>query len=765
MVRVYEPATGMNLAFAVVALCENSTTTNVSVVSVESGDDINVGPTFRSANDTFLIGMTTGTNTHILRYHSHSGIIQNSNTQTMILDTHMVNAETNTTNLIGQKIYFAMGPGSGESRTISAYTPATRTAVLDTPLSETTIAGLTVYSIGNLRTSEWGSCSGCFLIPSNEDVRFRTGERVFRLADTITGDLITSQTNGDATYFAQGLLQTKEETFISTRVPVIKRQTLNEDRTVILTNVQQTPTVHIGHTENRIDPLAETFYIEPKLYPNGVQLTRVRLMFKSKDPVMPVNIQIRPVVNGYPDAARVLPYADIMVPSRKVNVVTDEQMMERYANPELGSPLDDPSMYTEVEFDAPVTLQPGMEYALVVLANSIKYQVYISEIGKKLLGTERLISEQPYLGVLFKSQNASTWTPVQEQDLMFRLIRATYTQPQPMVCQFHVNPVHLPTANASYDAFYITNQYALLPNTSISFQYQATLETGDLTPFVPTELNDNVIFDDRLGRRMITTDPDSFKLRMYVSSSTPDISPLIDLDRVEGLFFRNILNNLELTNASIVIANTNDKFVNTANIVIAITGGGGSGADAAPLVSNNAISGFIMTSEGSEYTTSPTMTISGGGPLASANVTVIGEDQPAGGPAICRYITRKVALGDGFDAGDLRVFLTAYKPVDAEIYVYYKILSADDPASFESQPYRLMTPIIGYNQVSGGYNDFKEYTYAPGANYMPDNRVIYPGFGTFRYFAIKIVMASTDSTHPPRVKNFRAIALPALSPA
>jgi hypothetical protein len=41
-------------------------------------------------------------------------------------------------------------------------------------------------------------------------------------------------------------------------------------------------------------------------------------------------------------------------------------------------------------------------------------------------GTSRTISEQPYLGSLFKSQNASTWTADQSQDLKFTIYRANF---------------------------------------------------------------------------------------------------------------------------------------------------------------------------------------------------------------------------------------------------------------------------------------------------------------------------------------------------
>ena len=37
-----------------------------------------------------------------------------------------------------------------------------------------------------------------------------------------------------------------------------------------------------------------------------------------------------------------------------------------------------------------------------------------------------LITQQPYLGSLFKSQNASTWTPSQLEDMKFTLYKAEF---------------------------------------------------------------------------------------------------------------------------------------------------------------------------------------------------------------------------------------------------------------------------------------------------------------------------------------------------
>ena len=83
---------------------------------------------------------------------------------------------------------------------------------------------------------------------------------------------------------------------------------------------------------------------------------------------------------------------------------------------------------TVVEFDQPIYLTPGEEYAIVLLAESVDYNVYTAQTYEFVLGPSReeRVSRQPTLGSLFMSQNGSTWTPDQTKDLMFELERAEF---------------------------------------------------------------------------------------------------------------------------------------------------------------------------------------------------------------------------------------------------------------------------------------------------------------------------------------------------
>ena len=86
-------------------------------------------------------------------------------------------------------------------------------------------------------------------------------------------------------------------------------------------------------------------------------------------------------------------------------------------------------------FDQPIYLPPGQEYALVLLApNSDQYEVWTAKMGQKTIGTKDLPNSQAIkysvqfaIGSLFKSQNGSTWTPAQKQDLKFKLYKAKFT--------------------------------------------------------------------------------------------------------------------------------------------------------------------------------------------------------------------------------------------------------------------------------------------------------------------------------------------------
>jgi hypothetical protein len=97
--------------------------------------------------------------------------------------------------------------------------------------------------------------------------------------------------------------------------------------------------------------------------------------------------------------------------------------------------------------------------------------------------------------------------------------------------------------------------------------------------------------------------------------------------------------------------------------------------------------------------------------------------------------------------------------------VYYKLLSISDPDVFEDKNYQLMAQLDNANFVSTNYNDYREIKFAPGVNDVANNSISYSSgttsYSNFRTFAIKIVLSGESTTDVPKVRDFRAIALPA----
>jgi hypothetical protein len=272
-----------------------------------------------------------------------------------------------------------------------------------------------------LITDSMGQLACVFKIPNSDEMRFATGKGTFRLTDSSSNNRIagTVFTSGEAMYNAFGQKQIKQERVNSLRNGKLIRTDLETKERTIKSNVGKgtdTTTGRVSTVEKDVfhgwrDPLAQTIRIEdPEFQDDGVFLTKVDVFFATKDTSTnpkPVTLQLRPVVNGYP-AWEAIPGATVVLPASSVN--TD----------------DTAATATTFTFDYPIHLRSFTEYAVVLFSDSLDYNIWISRLTETDVGGTQLVSEQPYLGSLFKSQNASAWTTSQFEDLKFSLYRAKF---------------------------------------------------------------------------------------------------------------------------------------------------------------------------------------------------------------------------------------------------------------------------------------------------------------------------------------------------
>jgi hypothetical protein len=694
-----------------------------------------------------LVGTSSGTDIVLNSYYHYSGFAAatTSTTITLAIDASGASNSLLYGNTVNSNIIsIVFGPGAGQQRTISSYNGSTRIATISTPWT-TLPNSSSVYSIGRLTTTRSGDTAGIFNIPASI---FRVGEKQFRLVDNSVGDIPSSSTNGDASFYAQGLLETTENTIVSTIQPSIQRTSVADSRVTSTTSSITTPIAGWW------DPLAQTFLISPAQYSQGLFIEKIRVCFKTKHDSSPVTLQLRPVVNGYPSSTTVYPYGSVTLTPDKVKVTDSPN-------------LDDATKYTDFVFDAPVYMLPG-EHTFVLLSNSNGYEAYAAEIGKLDLVTGLQISEQPYGGSLFKSQNGSTWTADENMDMMFRLYRKDFSTSTTSTVQFLIDK---PSSNVVFDVLNLTTSQIALANTVVNYSFLSEKITGGTTNYYSINSNEDYEMIEGDGRRVLnpTSGNNTFILKATMSTANPHISPVLDTTRFGGLFIENIVNSLPLLNTGFSITTAGTGY--TGNTKVTISGGGGSGANAYAVanVTTGNITSIVVDVGGTGYTTSPTITISAP-PVTGGNTTSVvaynGEDKKTGGNSVTRYMTRRVTLNDGFDSGDLRVYLTGYKPSGSNIYIYYKLLSRSDSDSFESKNYQLMTEIGNGNFVSQTKNDYRELVFAPGITGIANNSVSYTTdastFKSFKTFSIKIVMSGTNTTNVPKVRDIRAVALPAL---
>ena len=690
----------------------------------------------------------------------------------------------------GNTIYINAGTGAGQSAVISAYNGTTKTANLATSL---TSANGDVYSIGTFTTNQAGAFYGIFNIPANQ---FHTGERVLRVDNGVNGNLDSATSYAQGTYYAQGL-QTTQQSVDFGASPSGAKGTF--------TATQYANTNSIVTTYSPWDPVAQTFIVSKDNYPNGLFLNSVKLFFRTKPTTdnSPVTLSIVGTQNGYPNG-ETLDHSIVTLNPSAVNLSSAPHYLTA-------------STYTEFTFNAPIYIQPGVLYAFIVKSNSSEYTLWTAANGDtavsssvKNLPTDPVpstvtkIGGAPYVGALFLSQNAQTWTADQNQSLMFVMDRCVFNTSVTPSIQYIV-PKKLPQRalidqsldyflNANnvsstidsvsnddvlVDAFNITTTDFTPTTTNINYAYNATLSssglpagTVNITPgkFGTASAEDIYLNDGKGERVLLANTTQSFSLYTTLTSDDDSVSPVISDAGLSTYAITWNIDNCSLSNSLITLTSGGSGYnVNTTTVTVSSpTGDSGSVAQAAANIANGVIQSVYFTSGGSGYITTPTITITdaNSAPGTGATVIISGETSKSGGPAKAKYVTKKVVLDASLDSGDLVVYLTAYRPVNTNIMVYYKILSRNDTQSFNDGVWQLMTMTnSSQSTFSQTRNDLYEYTYAPGINNTANGYVTYTStngqkYTSFSQFAIKIVLTTTDKTAVPFVSDMRAIALP-----
>lgn len=619
----------------------------------------------------------------------------------------------------------------------------------------------------SLVTNVSGQVAGVFTIPNNAQMSFRTGSRIFRISDTSTN--AGSTTRAEKTYLASGVKETHQRTFSSIgHYEIATRELGREVGNLSWVNIPGTQRVVVDSKSNGYasggwyDPLAQTFLVQNE---GGAMLTRLDVYFQSKDTNLPVRLEIRETDNGYPSKV-ILPFSQVTLEADQVNV------------------SDDATVATTFIFPTPVALRDKTEYAIVLLSDSNAYKVWISQVGEPDIKTGRLIGEQPYMGVLFKSQNGSTWTAEQMQDLKFVLYRAKYETGTVATVDL-VNDV-LPYQDLIPNPFetqegsgiVTVTQYnhGLSINSYVQFEMDETMTVNGIPA---SDFMNNPLTSTGLQQVKTIIDQHTYTIEVARTGNIAGVTPVPYATGYAGgagvRASRNIqFNELYPQIEEFLMPDTYVEYT-----VQAVSGRSVGGTETpyvfqdgfVDLVSNSSnffeypqmVASAInqekfmqnassLTIRAKMYTTNdactPMLNLSRTSALVVENI--INNDTPTEetDQAVCRYLTKKIKLATA--ATGIYAEFNANISTMANVTVQYKVGNSSDTALFEVIPWKEL-PIDGTMVKTD--DRYVYNTYAFKLDTVPNFE------GGFNMLQVKLVMTSENSSAVPKIRDLKVVAL------
>ena len=512
-----------------------------------------------------------------------------------------------------------------------------------------------------------------------------------------------------------------------------------------------------------VDPLAQSFMVDTL---GGVFATSVDLYFYSKHSNLPVTVQIREMYKGYP-TQKVLPFSEVTLNAADVNVVDIDAGND-----------PDPNLKTKFTFESPVYLQDGVEYALVVIANSNDYTLWYAGIGEDEYGTEVRISKAPYTGVLFTAQNASTWSEDMNRDLKFTINRAVFdtnatgslvlANDEPESRLLNKNPVRT-TDGSSVVTIFHRNHGFFNPNND-----EASYVT--LSGFTDATSYNGILGSTLNGtHEIISVEQDSYKIDVLTAAVGTGITGGSTVVATQQIVYNTFMTNVQhltfagteaswevsTTDGISMMDNLNSPYTRNSNIAVI---NGKNFQTSSPMVvahsDNMSVNSFEATCSFSSARAnlSPVFDLERASVITAANridnpsatevsnfnlvEDYIPETAATGGSAQAKYVTKLVTLNN--NSSTVKAYLKVNRPSGSYVDVYYR--AGIDPLEIGVTDWTLVNPTetIPFTDNPATFNEM-EYTAEPGFE--------------FNMFQIKIVFRSNNTSNVPVCKALRAIAL------
>lgn len=575
-----------------------------------------------------------------------------------------------------------------------------------------------------LVTDALGRIVGKLRIPNNNTIRFSSGKKEIKFTDSSKND--------------------SSETTYST---VFYTYTGDQDQT----GIQDLGGTQSAYSTN--DPLVQTFMV---LDMGGIYLHSLNLYFLSKDTKYPILLQLREV-NGDVVSNSYLTNSNCVIQPSAINV------------------SEDGSAATSIMLPAPVYLQEGKEYAIYLFTNAPATYNLASCVYGETNSVNQLSTKDPRIGSVMKYLGSDSWLRDSTKGIKFNLFKCAFDTTQSYTLSLdnvdlktkaiannsisttngtniitikdsehgfnpgdyvtvaglpddtvygginsdYINGVHKITSvtwnTYSFDNVIISGTETLIPDTATSSVFFGTNVTTDYSfQYDILFLNNNEImlsntklsyvFKSLSGKSL-----DGSETPNVFDSSFTEITNKIDYNtarvkKINSLYNEQNLNPGAAKSLQVDIAfNTNNE-----NIT--------------PVIDETNTNAILIEN--------------------IINNKFEGEDA-GNSEGIARYITKDISLSAQSNGVQVRFSANIQSPAD--VRVYYKTLPIESTGSLSDQQWVEMTVDTNVSKANNS-TTYNKYVYT--AYDLP----------LFKAFKTKVLMTSTDSTKPPLIKEYRAIA-------
>ena len=529
--------------------------------------------------------------------------------------------------------------------------------------------------------------------------------------------------------------------------------------------------------------IAQSFFVNEL---NGIYIAKIELFFKTvaRTNTLPVELELRPMVNGFPSAESSIPDSEIIVTASNINY------------------SDNATVKTEFIFDEPIFLNGLRDYCFVLSSNTSGYELFASEGDSFVLeSNEKRISKQQSLGSLFFSQNSKTFTPAQELDLAFRIKRAAFNKTTGTVT---LKNTSVPQKLLGKDPFTVSNGSSIItindPNHGFQPNDHVVINVGGGTVANLGSSQLNGIFKvigtaDGINTLSADSSVDftGYKIDCGTNSVENAIGGGSSVLVEKHIPYNVIYPHLQTLTPNDTIINAGFKGTTTKNfgdddyghttfgsryaidtafsnialnanskapdpfVVLNDRGqdsGGSSFNDGSAILQlklttdDSAVSPVIdlqrasLSLIGYQIDKQVSQTATG----ANVPINFVSEISPRGGSSASKHISNVFQLDQ--DAVGLKIILAANRPNKTDFEVYFRTATGDEV--IEDQNFTLQQEETN-NPTDEDPTIFRDYEYLPGG----EGGTLPP----FTKFQIKVVMRSENVARAPTFTSMRVIAL------